>query len=807
MDITEATILHHVGIVLLSLWLLSSFNWCHPVAYFIGFIYLYLVHECYVSRLRKRVQSEEKREANQRRVLADSETVRWLNHAIENMWPICMEQICSQKILLPIVPWFLEKYKPWTVKKAVVQHLYLGRNPPLFTEMRVLRQISDDHLVLELGMNFLTADDMSAIFAVKLRKALGFGMWAKLHITGMHVEGKVLVGVKFLRTWPYLGRLRVCFAEPPYFQMTVKPVFNHGLDVTEIPGIAGWLDKLLSIAFEQTLVEPNMLVVDVEKFASSQKESWFSVDEKQPVAFAKVEVLEALDMKAADLNGLADPYVKGHMGAYRFKTKTQKKTLSPKWQEEFNIPIITWDSPNILSIVVRDKDRFYDDTLGDCSVNISDFRDGQRHDIWLSLQNIKTGRLHLAITLLEDSGKVVDIPSDPEKVGIEERSSFADKSTNKNSSSSVTSEKSQNLDTQKSQKVADNYVPIDIEGQKETGIWVHQPGSEVSQTWEPRKGKSRRLDTEIRGEPNDLSGSFNSTASEPLNNNSSSPDNDSGDKQRMKSIRRGLHKIGTVFHRSQKEENKPDSIVEDFQSPHVNIRAVNNAKEIGVKFVMEDDISGFPTGKVQKEGTSTEGSGPESPGKGNVKGMAKNILKHAEKSARGLKHVLSGKSRKSKGHSPEENAERETPVESDSSDDDSLPASVQSPIDERIPVASQAIASGGNDSFNSGKNVVQTGSSYPTIDNEDSMEKTSLEESEKGNGNVESFIALVVFEQDGSLSNRQSSRPLCVIQSLWFNLARMAESQSEAEEGEANAERVEVNRGGIVAATGIAASS
>ena len=86
----------------------------------------------------------------------------------------------------------------------------------------------------------------------------------------------------------------MCFAEPPYFQMTIKPLFNHGLDVTEVPGIAGWLvslyqilnnkclishfaslflthvlvlvlyliictfldqDKLLSVAFEQTLVE------------------------------------------------------------------------------------------------------------------------------------------------------------------------------------------------------------------------------------------------------------------------------------------------------------------------------------------------------------------------------------------------------------------------------------------------------------------------------------------------------------------------------------------------------------------------
>ena len=39
-------------------------------------------------------------------------------------------------------------------------------------------------------MNFLTADDMSAVLIAKLRK-LGFGIVTKLHLTGMHVEGKV----------------------------------------------------------------------------------------------------------------------------------------------------------------------------------------------------------------------------------------------------------------------------------------------------------------------------------------------------------------------------------------------------------------------------------------------------------------------------------------------------------------------------------------------------------------------------------------------------------------------------------------
>ncbi|RWV96210.1 hypothetical protein BHE74_00043426 [Ensete ventricosum] len=115
-----------------------------------------------------------------------------------------------------------------------MQHLYLGRNPPVFTDARVLRQSSDDdHLVcllfvLELGLNFLSADDMSAKLAVQLRKRLGFGITANMHITGMHVEGKV-------------QRFISCSES------------NTALEQIS--------DKLLDVAFGQTLVEVSKLVL------------------------------------------------------------------------------------------------------------------------------------------------------------------------------------------------------------------------------------------------------------------------------------------------------------------------------------------------------------------------------------------------------------------------------------------------------------------------------------------------------------------------------------------------------------------
>ncbi|GAB4846690.1 hypothetical protein Ancab_025696 [Ancistrocladus abbreviatus] len=702
MVITEISIIHHLGVVLLLLWLLNTYSCCNPVAYFVSLIYLYQVNESYNMRLRRKLQFEERKQANQKRVLSDSETVRWLNHAVEKIWPICMEEIVSQKIFLPIIPWFLDKYKPRIVKKAVVNHLYLGRTPPMFTEMRILRQsIDDEHLILELGLNFLTADDMSAILAVKLQEGLGFGMSANMHLTSMHVEGKVLIGVKFLRKWPFIGRLRVCFAEPPYFQITVKPIFNRGLDVTELPGIAGWLDNLLSIAFGETLVEPNILVVDLEKLISPQPETWFSVDVKEPIAYARVEVIEGTDMKPSDRNRLADPYVKGKLGLYRFSTKIQKRTLNPKWQEEFRIPISSWESPNILAIEVRDKDRFVDDNLGNCSVNIGDLRDGQRHDMWLPLQNVKTGRLHLAIILVEADRMGLDQGREGKKLNEEEKPiSLGNEITEKGPFSSVLS--------QDPEKATDSFEAINVEGQNATGIWIHHPGSDVSQTWEPRKGKSRHLDSQIQREIDGID--ILKPSSKGSSQNSSNRGDDDGEVTKSGNIfKKGFQMINSAFHhRNQKKSNQDHSFKESVPSPHANLKAVNTNR-IEVNFVVDplpEAVAVKPPKSFDGGGSGDGESGPESSHKTHMKGMASNIFNHA---GRPFKHAVSGKDRKGNLVSSEEGVtERRLAVDTDfSDDDDSLTTRVYGPSSEAIPIVSSPISNDCNNSLNSNEHIVQ----------------------------------------------------------------------------------------------------
>lgn len=255
--------------------------------------------------------------------------------------------------------------------------------------------------------------------------------------------------------------------------------------------------------------------------------------------------------------------------------------------------------------------------------------------------------------------------------------SFASDATNKGSFSSALSDKSP--------RVRDNMEPINIEGQEETGIWVHQPGTEVSQIWEPRKGKSRCLDNQIRGVPHDTSaGSVRSTASASPNNESSSPDENEEGKNTMRSVGRGLKKIGLVFHRNgKKEENHTRNIEDDIRSPRINLKALNQ-KDVGVKFIVEDRLSGPLTGRSPK-GESL-GSG-DSQHKGHMKDVAKSILKHAEKSARHIKHAFSRKgSRKSRDDEcstvseqdvPESESVSDSECQCEYSDDESALSSVQ----------------------------------------------------------------------------------------------------------------------------------
>jgi len=113
-----------------------------------------------------------------------------------------------------------------------------------------------------------------------------------------------------------------------------------------------------------------------------------------------LEVIEARNLKSADLNGKSDPYFVLYNNGNQLKSQVVKKTLNPTWN--FVTDLIL-DSEDNLEIDLYDWDRFSsDDPLGSVVLTFSEY--SQARDDWFPVYLKKKGverqygEIHLRLT-------------------------------------------------------------------------------------------------------------------------------------------------------------------------------------------------------------------------------------------------------------------------------------------------------------------------------------------------------------------------------------------------------------------------
>lgn len=116
----------------------------------------------------------------------------------------------------------------------------------------------------------------------------------------------------------------------------------------------------------------------------------------------RIDVLDATNLPAADRNGASDPYCKFLLGGKDvYKTKVQKKTLQPIWNEAFDLSIRSRTAAKF-EVVVWDWD-FGDkaDLLGKAMINLDLLEPFQKREVTLHLDG-KSGSIRLALLFKPD---------------------------------------------------------------------------------------------------------------------------------------------------------------------------------------------------------------------------------------------------------------------------------------------------------------------------------------------------------------------------------------------------------------------
>jgi hypothetical protein len=116
----------------------------------------------------------------------------------------------------------------------------------------------------------------------------------------------------------------------------------------------------------------------------------------------RVDVLDATDLPSADRNGFSDPYCKFELnGRDVFKTKVQKKTLHPAWNEFFEVPIASRTAAKFICNVYDWDFGEKADFLGSTAINLDMLTPFSAQEMNLGLDG-KSGSVRLRLLFRPD---------------------------------------------------------------------------------------------------------------------------------------------------------------------------------------------------------------------------------------------------------------------------------------------------------------------------------------------------------------------------------------------------------------------
>ena len=315
--------------------------------------------------------------------IPQKERADWVNRIIDQMWPFIGEMVC--KIIKENVEPEMQKNMPRGLSTLYFETIDLGNTPPYVANVTTYE--SKEHRNSEFIFDMDLCYNGDATIKLSVKKV-------KLGLSNIQLRGILRVIFKpLVSEYNPIGGVTVFFLNRPKLKFDLTNLLN----VLDIPGLKSSLRRITNDAIASFVVLPNRVVVPLAAGVDAS-----DLQYPIPEGVLRVKVVEAKDLLATDVGlvkkGKSDPYVILRIGAQTFRTKLIQNNLNPEWNETFEAFVDNSEGQQIEAIVYDEDTSSKDSKLGAVSTDIASTVQTGYRDMWLPLEGVKQGRLHLQMS-------------------------------------------------------------------------------------------------------------------------------------------------------------------------------------------------------------------------------------------------------------------------------------------------------------------------------------------------------------------------------------------------------------------------
>lgn len=324
----------------------------------------------------------------------DVERAEWLNRILLQVWPN-VNHYARSLLKDSIEPAVAESLANYKLNGFKFERMILGTIAPRVGGVKVYdKNLSRDEIIMDVDLFYAGDCDISFV----LQRIRG-------GIKDLQIHGMLRVVMKPLITkMPLVGGLQLFFLNNPAIDFNLV----GAVDILDMPGFSDILRRCIVEQIAKMMVLPNKLPIKL-----SDEIPTVDLRMPEPEGVLRIHLVQAQNLMKKDVSmlgkGKSDPYAIITVGAQQWKTKHIDNDINPRWEFWCEARIMQ-SMGQTLEVEVFDKDEGNDDDkLGRCSLDIAQVVRAGRMDTWQTLQQAKTGKVHLRLSWHRLSTDLLDL--------------------------------------------------------------------------------------------------------------------------------------------------------------------------------------------------------------------------------------------------------------------------------------------------------------------------------------------------------------------------------------------------------------